>query len=69
MLREGAGCLQSVAEYLGLTPVCVWGGELWEGYNCYFGVFYSMGGFIFVGTRCWVLGSHSMGFRNFPNTS
>ena len=26
-----------------------------------------MGGFIFVGTRHWALGYHSMGFRNFLN--
>ena len=38
-LREGGRCLQSVAGYLGLTLVCVLGGELREGYNCYFGVF------------------------------
>ena len=33
------GRLQCVAGYLGRTLVCVWSGELREGYNCYFEVF------------------------------
>ena len=63
-----AACLQSVAGYLGLALVFVWGSTLRGG-----GLIAVLGKFlasidkifIFAGGR-WALGYHSMGFRHFP---